>query len=183
MKELVIAARESSDAKLEILKSFEPLIKKCFKLYVNDYNLYDEVMQEGYIAILKCINKFDINSGYAFPGYVKAAVIHAIRRISRNTNHYASLDEEIDDDGGRFLDFLSSCTDIETEEIEKQAMEALYAALDKLTYKQREIINLIYFKNRSMKDICRDRRCHYMAVVRLKNRALETLSKELSHYI
>lgn len=182
MRDMVAIAKTDIDGKLTILKNFEPLIKKCFKMYVKDFNYFDDVMQEGYITILKCIDLYDLNSKTEFPGYVKMAVINNIRHFSRELKNEISLDDEINEVGGTLLDILESDVNIEGDKIHYDEIMSMHRCLKKLTQKQREIIEGYYFKGLSLQDICANRRCHYNAIVRLKKRALETLRKEMQLY-
>lgn len=165
----------SCEMKLKILKSFEPLIKKCIKIYIHDFHYYEDAMQEGYLTILKCIEMYDIDSRCEFPGYVKMAMINNIRDFSKKIKNHASLDEEIFEGGVTLLETIKSDVDIERDEIRSEEIIAMYRGIGKLTKKQREIIIEVFFKKLSMREVCKNRRCHYMTVVRLKDRALERL--------
>lgn len=182
MKEIVLIAKTNCEARLMLLKSFEPLIKKCFKSYVQDYNFFEDVMQEGYITILRCIYLYDLNSNSEFPAYVKTAVINNIRHFSRKVKSDLSLDE-VNDNGCALKDLLKSDINIEEYEIQEGEITALHSALKKLTPKQLEIIDAYYFKDLSLQSICLNRRCHYMTIARLKERAIKALRKELAPYI
>jgi RNA polymerase sporulation-specific sigma factor len=182
MRAMVIAAREDEKIKLELLKRFEPLIKKCIKFYIKDFNYYGDAMQEGYCTILKCIKSYDIASKCEFPAYVKSAMIHNMRDFSKKIINCLSLDEPGNETGGTLMETLRSDENIERDKIQSEEIEAMLEALHELTNKQREIIEMIYFNNISMKDLCRNRRCHYMTIVKLKERALEKLREELEFF-
>lgn len=179
MKELITLARTDDEIKLKILRSFEPLIKKCFKIYIKDLNYYDDTIQEGYMTILKCISNFNINLNCEFPGYVKIAVIRNIRDFSKKIKSEISLDEEMCEEGSTILDILKSDTDIENDEILRSEIKQMYKALNNLTEKQRRIIEEYYFKDLTLKQICKDRKCHYMSIARLKDRALKKLRMDM----
>jgi RNA polymerase sporulation-specific sigma factor len=183
MRAIVIAARENDDIRLELMRNFEPLIKKCIKFYIKDFYYYPDAMQEGYLTILKCIKSYDITSKSEFPAYVKTAMIHNIRDFSKKIINCISLDDSVNESGGTLLETLKSEENIEADNILSEENAAMLRALDKLTAKQREIIEMIYFNNFSMRDICRNRRCHYMAIVKLKERALHKLREEMKLFM
>lgn len=182
MKELVIKAKTDREAALIILESFAPLIKKSMKMYVRDFDYYDDALQDGYLTILKCIEKYDINSECPFPAYAKIAVIHNMRSFAKKIKAEASLDEPLCEEGGTLLDTLKSEVNIETNEIQSETLRALHNALGQLSDKQREIIFSYYFKNIPLKDIAKNKRCHYMAVVKLKERGINALRMEFELY-
>ncbi|MCX7885559.1 MAG: sigma-70 family RNA polymerase sigma factor [Caloramator sp.] len=179
MREKVAAAREDEKIKLEIIKSFEPLIKKCFKYYVKDINYFNDTMQEGYLILLKCIYSYDINKEYPFVSYAKSSLIYGIKNFAKKIKYNVSLDEPIKDDGGCLYDIIESDFDLEGEIEQKDNIKNLKKALNKLTEKQRDIIDEIYFKNKSMREICKNRRCHYMTVEKLKERAIKNLKEQI----
>ena len=168
------------EIKAEEVKAFEPLIKKCIKVYLWDMQYYDDAMQEGYIAIIKCMKNYDESFGVRFECYVKRAVIYSIRDFSLKINMKdMSLDEE-SDGGGRILDFIESKENIEEDWLKSLQIKELKEAIKKLPLKQKEIIYEHYFKGKSLKKISSDKRRHYMGIVALKKRAILNLKEELT---
>lgn len=179
MREKVILAKKDENVRLEILRSFEPLIKKCIKYYVHDREYISDAMQEGYYIILKCIYNYDFDKGYPFESYVKSSLIYGIKDFVRKIKYDISLDEQINEDGGCLYDVLESDLDVEEKFGHKDDVRRLKGALDGLSDKQRKVIEEVYFKNMSMMEICKNRRCHYMAVAKMKDRALKKLREEM----
>lgn len=180
MKDLVIKARYDGAVKEKILKSFEPLLKKCCSLYVKNSSDFDDVMQEGRITILKCIKNYDVNSNVPFEAYVKRAVLNSIREYARKIKEHISLDEDLTEDGEDLYKIIPSEVDIENERIKREDIKRLYNAINNLSPKQREVILEHFFNGKSMVEIANNRRCHYMSVVRLKDRAIEKLKREFN---
>lgn len=179
MRDKVIMARQDDNTKLEILRSFEPLIKKSIKMYVKDKEYYEDAMQQGYLTVLACIRNYDLNKCYPFEAYVKRSVIYTIRDFAKKIKNDLSLDAETTDDGGSLYDILESGVNVEDESMLKDDTARLKRALSSLSDKQREVIEDVYFKNMSMVDICKRRRCHYMAIAGLKDRAIKKLREEM----
>lgn len=174
-KERVIRAREDHGEAVKIIRDFEPLIKKSIRMYIKDPNSFEDAMQEGRHAILGCIKKYDISSPVYFEGYVKMAVIYCIRDFALKHRENVSLDEEINEDGGCLYDILDSGMDVEGDEIKKERIRSLKAALNKLSENERKVIHEFYFQEKTMKEMSRVRRCHYMTIVKHKEKALEKL--------
>lgn len=174
-RERVIRAREDDGEAVKIISDFEPLIKKCIRMYIKDPGSFEDAMQEGRLAIFGCIKKYDISSPAYFEGYVKMAVIYCIRDFALKHKENVSLDEEINEDGGSLYDILDSGMDVEGNEIKKERISSLKAALNELSEKERKVIHEFYFEGKTMREMSRARRCHYMTVVKHKEKVLEKL--------
>lgn len=175
MREKVIMARKNEDVEAQLVKDFEPLIKKCIGIYVKDYSYYDDAMQEGRLTILQCIKRYDIISPIPFEGYVKMGVAYSIRDFGNRIRNCISLDDEINEDGGTLYDILEGDQDIEEDEIHREEQIELSSAFEKLPDNYKDIIRKFYFEKISLREIAGNRRCHYMTVVKLKERALKCL--------
>lgn len=168
------------EIKAEKVKAFEPLIKKCIKVYLWDMQYYDDAVQEGYITIIKCMKSYDKSLGARFEAYVKRAVIYSIRDFSLKINiKDMSLNEE-NDEGGCILDFIESKENVEEDWLKSLQIKQLKEAIEKLPLKQREIIYEHYFNGKSLKEISCDKRRHYMGIIALKKRAILNLKEELT---
>ena len=59
-------------------------IKKALNISINEFD-FEDIMQEGYIALWKCIDKFDESKGYAFTTYACACIKnHLISYLGSN---------------------------------------------------------------------------------------------------
>lgn len=163
-----------------VIKKYEPLIKKTIRIYIKDKNFYDDAYQEACVAIIQVLSRFKKEKG-DFNAYIKCAVIYAIRGFSYKLKENISLDEELED-GGSLYDLVADEIDIEGEYIENEDFKMLQKALDKLSEKQREVIEDYYFKGKSLAEIAKEKRCHYNSIVRLKERAIEKMRQECKIY-
>lgn len=179
LREMVIRARENDDMMVQILKDFEPLMKKCIKIYVKDFSYFDDAIQEARLTVLQCIKRYDINSPISFAGYVKRAVVYSVRDFAERIRLNISLDEEINEDGGTLHDILEGDMDIERDEVHKEELMELKKAFERLPENYRNILQKFYYEKMSLREICNNRRCHYMTVVKLKERAIKCLREEL----
>lgn len=170
---MVKRARESENEMLLLVNTFEPLIKKCIKIYIKDPGYYEDGMQQGRMTVINCIRKYDITSSYPFQAYVKRGVYYSIRDFGKKLfSSQESLDENISEDGPSLYDTIDSGIRTDEDFLHSDEIKRLYHAMEGLSEKQRSIIDEVFFKNRSMKDICNQRRCHYMTVASMKERAL-----------
>lgn len=161
-----------------VIKKYEPLIKKTIRIYIKDKNYYEDAYQEACIAIIQVMSRFKKEKG-DFNAYIKCAVIYAIKAFANKIKENVSLDEELED-GGSLYDLIADDADIEGEYLESVDKKMLYNALNKLSQKQKEVIEDYYFNGKSLVEIAKERRCHYNSVVRLKERALEKLRQEFN---
>ena len=81
--------RQKLDLQIKYLEQVEScangnfsLIDKCVKYHLKDGLDYDELFQEGYIALLAAIEKYDITKGSNFTSYATLWVSQRIARIA-----------------------------------------------------------------------------------------------------
>lgn len=178
MKELILRAKEDDSCCLEVMKAFEPLIKKCIKIYIHDFFYYEDALQQGRLILLSCIKSYDASSTYPFPAYFKKSLYYGMRDFSLKIKESVSLDEPLEEDC-TLLDLLKSDDDTEDPIVRRDLSKVLLRCIDSLPEGQRRVIREFYFENKSMVEISRHKRCHYMSVVKLKHRALAALREML----
>lgn len=66
----------------ELFKKNERIVGWCFKKYINDYKsiYYEDIIQEGMLALWKCAKNFDESRGNAFSTYAVPFVSGAMRQ-------------------------------------------------------------------------------------------------------
>jgi RNA polymerase sigma-B factor len=81
------APRDSAvrDAACEALVTrYRPLVRSCVLRYKNSTESHDELMQVGYVGLLKAINNFDAAVGTSLAGYAQPCVSGEIKRHFRD---------------------------------------------------------------------------------------------------
>lgn len=160
-----------------VIKQYEPLIKKTIKMYVKHKEYYQDAYQECSLAIINAVRRYSSEKGN-FTAYIKCTIIYSIKGFASKLKENISLDEELED-GGSLYELIPSDVDLEGDYFKSQDIKKLYKALNNLNQKQREIIYEYFFKGKSMVEIAKSRRCHYNSIVKLKERALLNLRKEM----
>ncbi|SHE81383.1 RNA polymerase sigma factor [Caloramator proteoclasticus] len=160
-----------------VIKKYEPLIKRAIRMYIHDKNYYEDAYQEAALSIIKVLRGYDEKKG-DFNAYIKCAVIYSVKAFSKKIRENISLDEELED-GGCLYDLIPDDICLEEEYVKEEDIKKLYRELNCLNKKQREIIEEYYFNGKSMAEIARKKRCHYNSIVRLKERAVEKLRKNM----
>jgi len=73
------------DAACEVLVSrYQPLVRSCVLRYKNSTEPHEELMQVGYVGLLKAINNFDVSLGTSLAGYAQPCVSGEIKRHFRD---------------------------------------------------------------------------------------------------
>jgi RNA polymerase sigma-B factor len=73
------------DAACEVLVSrYQPLVRSCVLRYRNSTEPHEELMQVGYVGLLKAINNFDPRLGASLAGYAQPCVSGEIKRHFRD---------------------------------------------------------------------------------------------------
>lgn len=166
-KDLLIRAKEGDkEAMEEILKMFKPLIVSCAnRVYISGYDTSD-LIQIGYVTVLKAIDKFDISSD-SFVSYVKNAVQHNYYYLIRGKaklNKDVTLDEEI----------LSSDTP-EDETISNLEIERLQEAINTLKDVDKTLIYYLFFKGYTLKECAKLLNSSKSTLSRRKDKILNQL--------
>lgn len=161
----------------DIVAKFTPfIIKTCRKIYVKGYELED-LIQIGQVSIIKAINKYQINRRYAFTTYaVNAVKINFYRLIKYKVNSISECSlNTLNNKGYEVIETLVSKDNIEDEIIETEEKRNLYAGINKLSDKEKEVIVWFYFKNRTLEEYSREKGICYRAAVERKRIALKKL--------
>lgn len=122
------------------IKTVAKDIYSQYKGYVE----FDELVEEGQIAIWKCIKKFQDTSGANFLTYAKSAVRNAMLDYIRKLSSEISFDNFAVNEESAFSEFLPDIYSKTPEQIliKEEIIKELYTALRKL--ENRERTYLIY---------------------------------------
>jgi len=73
------------DAACEVLVTrYRPLVRSCVLRYKNSTESQDELMQVGFVGLLKAINNFDPSLGTSLAGYAQPCVSGEVKRHFRD---------------------------------------------------------------------------------------------------
>lgn len=176
------AQRGDNSAKEQLINCFKPYIIKSSKsIYIKGYDLED-IMQIGYMTVIKAINQFDLSQHKDFIPYVITAIKNnysfEIRKRCR-INQEESLNTEVCSET-ELIDNIIAADDTEAETIRKDNSVKLYDALNKLNLEEKELIDYVFLKENTLKSYS-DKKCiKYMTCVKRKNRTLKKLFSLLS---
>jgi RNA polymerase sigma-B factor len=67
-----------------LVARYQPVIRSCVRRYRGPRELDDELMQVGYVGLMKAISNFDPEIGSSLPAYVRPCVSGEIKRYFRD---------------------------------------------------------------------------------------------------
>jgi RNA polymerase sigma factor (sigma-70 family) len=165
----------------DIMKKFTPLIlKTANSIYINGYDR-DDLIQIGYISIIKAIGNYDANKNSNFTAYVSVAIrknyYYEIRKKSKQ-NYEISYDAILQN--GTHLDLLNGGQKYNIEEhiIQKEKHFKLKIALSKLSNDEREFLfYLLENGHGALREYSKIKNIKYETLKKRKKRILEKLKK------
>lgn len=180
LEDLVVKAKSGDKKSKEIIiEKLSPLIIKSIRRNYNNLNEFEDLVQEGRVQVLQCIEDYDLNRETYFAGYVQA-MLRYLYLNKHKVKKFASLNTKIgDQEDGELIDLIADDVDIEDLIIQEEIRDELYKALDKLTLRQKEVVYYFYFRRMAIKDIGQLLKISYRTVVNTKTQALDKIRKHL----
>jgi RNA polymerase sigma-B factor len=72
------------EACAQLVTRYQTLVRSCAQRYRDSPEPFDELMQVGYVGLLKAINNFDTEVGESLPAYAQPCVSGEIKRYFRD---------------------------------------------------------------------------------------------------
>lgn len=175
--EIIAKAKEGDEvSKVELIERLSPLIKYSIKKYCPIYKHYEDLYQDGVLIILECLKLHDdskANFQTMVKSYLKYHYIETLKYI-KNTEKDISKSKDDED----IVNSLSSNINIEEDFEKLSELSYLKKILKSLTYKQRRIIIMYYYKDMTHKEIAKKLKISVWTVINTKRRAIEILKEE-----
>lgn len=159
----------------QLLIKLKPLILKSIRRYYNDYSLYDDLIQDGFETVIRCVEDFDESKGVNFLGYTKVQLKFLYLNKHKEKKTF-SLNEIVGEDGVEFIDILEdNGLDPLENYLVMEEREFVLGALSILTERQREVVVLYYLHEISIGDIADMLGISYRTVVNIKTNAIKKM--------
>ena len=149
-----ISARE------ELIVSYRPLVFWIAgKIHVADTQLKQDIIQEGMLALIRAVDRFEPQQGYKFTTYayhkLHGQIINMLERSEKRApvpvpDEY--LEHEDDCPGDEWID----------------AQEAV----SRLEGREAEVVSALFFEGKNPKDIAQEKRIDVSLVYRLRSSAI-----------
>lgn len=170
------AKEKDQDATLKLINKYSPLVEKYSRIYkLKDYEKSD-LQQEGTIAILNAIDKFDLSKNpNVFDGYVINSIRNKYGTLARThikRNSESSLNILTNnEDSSEIIDLLQDALDLEKSYITSEQISRLQLAINTLSKEELELINIVYIKkSHSLLNYCKENNLTYhTSRMKLKN--------------
>ena len=181
LKELVQRSKAGNgDAKKELLTRIKPLVIATIRKYYFGQEELEDLIQEGYLRTLQELQRFQLERGIPFLGYIKLHLKYFF--MDRGKKHKMemnfALKSSVTEEGIRIVELLADeKVDVQKKLLKTEEQLELSKKLNALNPRQRQIIALFYGRGLSMRAIAKMLGLHYQTVVKTRDRALEILRK------
>ncbi|WP_461207895.1 sigma-70 family RNA polymerase sigma factor [Clostridium sp. DL1XJH146] len=173
LEEIILRAKDGDEEAIQfILDKYRPLILKLAGKYTIPSYDFEDVVQYGYLTLIKAIKMYKVGSN-SFNGYAIRAIRNNIMDLfKRHIRIYSEVPNN---------EVLNICVDnslsIEDNIIAGEEIKRLYKGLDELSKEDRKIINEHYFEGKTMKSIADENKIKYRKLIKEKNRIIKKLKK------
>jgi len=179
IEHLILSTKEgNSISKEKLIDEFTPLIKKISKTtFISNYTRED-IEQECYLTLLKCIDKYNPKM-HRFIGYATMAIRNNINYLLRGYIKHKAINSDASLTSTGSLEDLNLKSNEEIESsilyIEKKKMYK--EAINLLSKEERELLKYVYIKNNSLKQFATMKNISYSTLCKRKARIKRTLKQ------
>lgn len=175
------AKEKDQDATLTLINKYFPLIDKYSRIYkLKDYEKSD-LQQEGKMAIINAISKFDLSKNpNVFDGYAINSIRNkygtlARTHIKRNSESSLNIITS-SDDSSEIINLIEDTVDLEKSYINSDEISRLQFAINTLSKEEIELINIVYIKkSHSLLNYCKENNLTYHTSRMKLKKSLEKL--------
>lgn len=167
-----------------LLNKLHPLIyKNIYKYYKSDDIIVEDLVQEGYMVILKSLETYNEKQDVRFLGYVKTKLVFFYKNYYRDTKNQRetiSLNQKLLNwnNGIEIEDRIAEEIIDPIDKIFKEdEINELLTNIEKLTKKEQNVLNMYYWDNLSMFEISNELHIAYRTVIWRKYSAIQKLKK------
>lgn len=179
------AKEKDQEATLALINKYSPLVDKYSRIYkLKDYEKSD-LQQEGNIAIINAINKFDLSKDpNVFDGYAINSIRNkygtlARTHVKRNTESSLNISTN-NEDSSEIINLIQDTIDIEKSYITSEQLSRLQLAINTLSKEELELINTVYIKkSHSLLKYCKENNLTYHTSRMKLKKSLEKLKLSL----
>jgi RNA polymerase sigma factor (sigma-70 family) len=166
------------EALSKIIENFVPLIlKEASKWRIQCYE-YEDLVQHGYLSVIKAVNMFKGEESKFVPYCINAIKTNYKALLKGEIKHHREIpDENILNKGNEYM------FTIEDEIIAYEKIKEIYEALDALTLEEKNIINDFYFKNKTIDKIAKENNKSYNNIRYKKDKIIKKLQYTLGKNI
>lgn len=172
------AAEGNLESKEELIVSLHPLIISSISKYYKGDEEFLDLLQEGRMMVLECVENFNRDLNVPFLGYVKSK-LKFMYLSSSGYSKVVSLNDSVGEDEEELINLIPSTMDIESQFLKDEGKMVLNGCIERLPKRQREIILDFYFNYLSVVEISKKYNLTYRTILNTKSSALSNLRKEM----
>lgn len=174
IEQLVSESGQNVESTYELWERFLPLcIKWANKLKEVEYS-QEDLLQESYLILIKALKTYKADKDVRFEAYFKYMLYRWGRDYMRKKREVLVFDEAA-------YDFWSNGTDeksdVETHILYQEQIHQLKRGLKTLDPEDATLILELYIKNKTIKDLTKDKHMSYKALTSRKYYILKKLKK------
>lgn len=166
MEEVIKRAKNGEiDFIILIIEKYKPFIFKCASKYNIPAYDFEDLVQHGYLSVIKAIHKYKLGSN-SYNGYfINSISLNFKALVKGEIKHFREVPDDKIMDKDHYYDFT-----LEDEIIAYNEVKKLYKSLNKLEPLEREIINRHYINGESFCEIACSLDVKYDRVIYLKKK-------------
>lgn len=178
------AKQGDKEAKEIIIERYKPLTyKMSAEFFIRGYDRED-LIQIGYISILKAIEQFDLSKGQNFTSYVQYSLrnnFYSMVRDKYKEKYDPSLNELVEGTNLELEETLASDFNLEEDILEKEELEALKQAMKILNEEEKQVIYKSFNASYGgLKAYAEEKGITYNKAATIKRAALTKLKKQMN---
>ncbi|MDF2878406.1 MAG: sigma-70 family polymerase sigma factor, partial [Clostridia bacterium] len=132
----------------------------------------EDLMQECYLQLVKCLEKFDSSLGVPFESYYKIQLYGWRSNQNRKKREFLSMEEDLNDEITQQSD---GQVDIERQIQNKLLYEALVKELGKMKSMERALVVGYYLEDKSLKELAKVLNINYKTAEFQKSKGIKRL--------
>lgn len=174
---LIKAKQDDKEALGKIIEYFMPLILKESSRYIIKCYDYEDLVQHGYLSVIKAVNIYKGEPDYFIPYCIRAIQLNYKALLKKEIKHHREIPDEFTEDK---QDYHFT---IEDEILVFEKTKELYEAIDKLSEEEKRVVSSFYINNNTLEEIAVGGEKSYNNVRYIKDKAIKKLQKMLKEHI
>ena len=179
IESLLLSAKYGDIFSVEKLtEEFTPLIKSlCNKTYLSNYSKED-LQEECYLTLLKCIKTYNPES-HRFVAYATNAIKNNLNYLIRkNLKHKEITSQDCLTSNGYLEDLnLSSKDKIDEELLHSHTKKSILEAIKTLSYEEKELFIYVLLKKNTLKSYSELKNISYSSTSKIKAKVLRKIAE------
>ena len=161
-----LCAQGDLDAREELIMMYRPLVLWIAgKMHIYDYELKQDIIQEGMLALINAVDKFQPERGYKFSTYayhkIHGQMINLLERSEKKAPTPVPDEwlQVVENDSERADDDWLNASE----------------AISRLEGREAEIVKALFFEGKNPNDVAAEKKCNVSHIYRLRRSAIARL--------